>query len=86
MLKETRSKEIVAMLNRFENCICYTDAQRYINTEADKQVERDGVFSPETVKIGNFTQFAKDNLDFHEHTKDGENPSCHNTKCLSASS
>ena len=69
LLKETRSKDIVTMLNRFGNCISYTEAQRYINTIAvvsDKQVERDGVFIPESVKSGHFTQFAIDTLDFHE--------------------
>ena len=75
VLKETRSKDIVTMLNRFGNCISYTEAQRYINTiavEADAQVDRDGVFIPGNVKQGNFTQFAIDNLDFHEKTRDGK--------------
>ena len=68
VLKETRSKDIVTMLNRFGNCISYTEAQRYINTLAsDKQVEiRDGIFIPESVKPGHFTQFAIDNLDINE--------------------
>ena len=72
-LKQTRSKDIETMLNRFGNCISYTEAQRYINTIAvasDKQVERDSVFIPESVKPGHFTQF--DNLDFYEKTKDGK--------------
>ena len=75
VFKRTRSKDIVTMLDRFGNCVSYTEAQRYINTiaaETDKQVERDGVFIPESVYLGNFTQFAIDNLDFHEKTKDGK--------------
>ncbi|KAJ8417259.1 hypothetical protein AAFF_G00284860 [Aldrovandia affinis] len=42
ILKETRSKATVTLLNRFGNCISYQDAQRYITTMAksvDEQTE-----------------------------------------------
>jgi len=74
ILKETRSKETVTLLNRLGNCISYNDAQRYLTTVAesvDEQVSRDGIFIPGHLKPGRFTQFAFDNLDFHEYTKDG---------------
>jgi hypothetical protein len=35
ILKETRSKATVTLLNRFGNCISYQDAQRYITTMAE---------------------------------------------------
>jgi hypothetical protein len=75
VLKETRSKDTVTLLNRLGNSISYQDAQRYITTiamSADRQVEEDGYFVPTNVQTGLFTQFAIDNLDFHEHTKDGQ--------------
>lgn len=74
VMKETRSKEIVTLLNRFGNCISYQDAQRCITTMAeavDQKTEEDGVFVPTNLKAGRLTQFAFDNLDFHEYTKDG---------------
>lgn len=74
ILKETRSKQIITLLNRFGNCVSYWDSQRYVNTIAsaiDEQVSEDGFFFPYNLKIGKFTQFAIDNLDFHENTKDG---------------
>ncbi|KAJ8403226.1 hypothetical protein AAFF_G00354430 [Aldrovandia affinis] len=74
ILKETRSKATVTLLNRFGNCISYQDAQRYITTMAksvDEQTGQDGTFIPTNLKVGRFTQFAFDNLDFQEYTKDG---------------
>ena len=74
ILKEIRSKATVTLLNRFGNSISYQDAQRYITTMAksvDEQTARDGAFIPTNLKVGRFTQFAVDNLDFQEYTKDG---------------
>ena len=74
ILKETRSKGTVTLLNRFGNCISYQDAQRYITTMAeavDEQTSEDGLFIPTNLKVGRLTQCAFDNLDFHEYTKDG---------------
>jgi len=75
ILKETRSKATVTLLNRFGNSISYQDAQRYITTMAKSAVEQttqDGdVFIPTNLKAERFTQFAFDNLDFQEYTKDG---------------
>ncbi|GFR98059.1 hypothetical protein ElyMa_004491500 [Elysia marginata] len=36
VLKQTRSKDTVIMLNRFGHTISYDDAQRHITTELDK--------------------------------------------------
>lgn len=74
ILKETRSKRTVTMLNRFGNTISYDDAQRYITTVAqsvEEQTEQDGFFTPINLEAGRFTHCAIDNLDFHEHTIDG---------------
>ena len=74
ILKETRSKATVTLLNRFGNSISYQDAQRYITTMAksvDERTAEDGAFIPTNLKVGRFTQFAFDNLDFQEYTKDG---------------
>ncbi|KAJ8385346.1 hypothetical protein AAFF_G00189670 [Aldrovandia affinis] len=74
ILKETRSKATVTLLNRFGNCISYQDAQRYITTvvkSVDEQTGQDGDFIPTNLKVGRFTKFAFDNLDFQEYTKDG---------------
>jgi hypothetical protein len=38
---------------------------------AEEQISEDGYFIPANLKHGRFTHFAVDNLDFHEHTKDG---------------
>lgn len=67
LLKETRSKTIVTLLNRFGNCISYKDAQRYIGTMAEmvsKKEKEDGIFIPFGMMHGLFTQTADDNLDF----------------------
>lgn len=37
-----------------------------------RNIEDKGIFVPSNVKFGYFSQFAMDNLDFHEHTKDGK--------------
>lgn len=74
ILKETRSKETVTLLNRFGNSISYQDAQRYITTMAmqtEDQINQDGFFMPSNLRTGQFTHCAFDNLDFHEYTKDG---------------
>lgn len=67
ILKETRSKSTVSLLNRFGNSISYKEAQRYIRTMAvEEQTTRDGAFIATNLKVGRFTQFAFDNLDFQE--------------------
>lgn len=58
ILKETRSKVTVTLLNIFGNCISYQDAQRYITTMArsvDQQKAVDGAFIPSNLKVGRFT-------------------------------
>ena len=48
ILKETHSKNLVTMLNKFGNSISYSSAQRYITTFANnvsKQEQKDGVHS-----------------------------------------
>ena len=74
VLRQTRSKDIVTVLNRFGHSISYLEAQRYITAMAQKvelQTMDYGVFVPLNVKEGEFTQCDFDNLDFHENTKDG---------------
>lgn len=58
ILKETRSKRTVTMLNRFGNAISYDDAQRYMTSMAqsvEEQTERVGFFVPANLKPGQFT-------------------------------
>ena len=67
LLKETRSKTLVTLFNRFGNCIRYTDTQRYITSMADivkKREDENGVFIPLSLKQNAFIQSANDNLDF----------------------
>ena len=73
VLKQTMSKEIVTMMNRFGNSISYQDAQRYITTMAQPtdEPEQDKPLIPSNLKSGLFTHCAIDNLDFHEHIPDG---------------
>ena len=74
ILKETRSKKTVTLLNRLGNCISYDDAQRYMTAIAenvDLQIEKDGEFIPLNLTPGVFTHCAIDNLDFDEYTRDG---------------
>ena len=74
ILKETRSKSTVSLLNGFGNSVSYKEAQRYITTMAmavEEQTIRDGAFIPTNLKVGRFTQFAFDKLDFQEYTKNG---------------
>ena len=62
------------MMNRLGNAISYQDAQSYIGTmahEVDMQTAHNNVFIPNSMKKDHFTQFAFDNLDFQEYTKDG---------------
>ena len=75
IMKQTRSKDTVTLLNRFGNGIGYHDAQRYISTMASRaegQLQEKGYFIPENISQGFFTHFAIDNLDFHENTVDGK--------------
>ena len=75
VIKQTRSKETVTLLNRFGNSISYYDAQRYITSMAlsAEQRQRDnGFFIPDNIRPGLFTHFAFDNLDFQESSLDGK--------------
>ena len=72
--KQTGSKELVRILNKFGLAISYDDAQRYMSTdthEVDLQTIGNGVVIPSEIVPGRFTQCVHDNLDFHENTKDG---------------
>ena len=74
ILKSTRSKSLVTMVNRFGNCVSYNTAQRYITTvanEVSEREERDGLFIPTNIVPGQFLQCALDNLNFHSETEDG---------------
>ena len=74
ILKQTGSKQLVRVMNKFGHAIGYEDAQRYISAQAhrvDLQTEENGVFIPPDITAGRFTQCAFDNLDFKENTKDG---------------
>ena len=64
VLKWTRSKTTVPLLNRFRNCISDQDAQRYIATITASVDVQNGVFIPTNLKPGHFKQFAFHNLDF----------------------
>ena len=74
IMKQTCSKDTVTLLSRFGNCISY-DTQRYITSvakEEAKQEQDTGFFVPSNIHMGVFTQFAVDNLDFHENSHDGK--------------
>ena len=74
IIKQTRSKETVTLLNRFGICAGYNVAQRYITSmamRAEDQLSSNGLFIPENIEHGLFTHFAFDNLDFHENNMDG---------------
>ena len=74
ILKETCSKNLVMMLNKFGNSISYSSAQRYITTFANdvsKQEQKDGVFIPTNIVPCQFTQYTLGNLNFHSETEDG---------------
>ena len=75
IMEQTHSKDTVTLLSRFRNCISFTDTQRYITSVAKEvaEQEQDRVFFvPSNVHMGVFTQFAVDNLDFHENSFDGK--------------
>ena len=71
ILKQTRSRDLVTTLSRFGHCISYIAAQRYITAMANK-IEADTwcIYPCRFEKNGVFFQFAFDNLDFAENTKD----------------
>ena len=74
ILKQTGSKSLVQILNKFGHVTSYDDAQRYITTEANNisiQSEDEKLFVPAGVLRGRFSQYALDKLDFHEHTPTG---------------
>lgn len=53
----------------------YPGAQRYLQdaaVEADEKVGEAGLFIPSNIQNDQFTQFAFDNLDFQEKSKDGK--------------
>ena len=75
VLKQTRSKETVILLNRLGHSIRYKDTQHYISTIAEAnadQTNEDGFFTPSQLRQDQFTHFAIDNLGFQENTKDGK--------------
>lgn len=74
VLKETHSKSIVTMLNRFGNSISYATAQRYLTSianEVSEQEKKEGVFIPSNIVPGHFAQYAFDNLNFHSESDAG---------------
>ena len=74
ILKSTRSKNLVTMMNRFGNCASYNTVQRYLTTvanDASEREERDGLFIPTNIVLGQFLQCALDNLNFRSETEDG---------------
>uniref|UniRef100_A0A8C4QBZ0 Pseudouridylate synthase RPUSD2 n=1 Tax=Eptatretus burgeri TaxID=7764 RepID=A0A8C4QBZ0_EPTBU len=70
VLKQTRSKEVVTMLNKFGNCISYQDTRRCITSMAQANEEDDGIFLPSNLQPSLFTQCAIDDLDLHGNTPD----------------
>ena len=75
LIKQSHSKDTVTLLNRFGNCVSYQDMQRYITTMANEVTDQEetlGFFVPSNLVVGLFTQFAMDNLDFHENSLDGK--------------
>ena len=75
IMKTSRSKDMVTILNRFGHCVSYTEAQRYTATfagETEDQVDIQGFFVPQNIAKGLFRKFAIDNLDFEESTRDGK--------------
>ena len=68
--KQTGSKSLGKILNKFGHVTSYDDVQRYITTEIKNisiQSEDEGL----GVLRGRFSQYSLDNLDFHEHTPTG---------------
>ena len=64
ILRQTRSKDIFTVLNRFGHSISYKEAQRYITAMAHKvelQTIDYGIFVPFSIKPDVFTQCAFDN-------------------------
>ena len=67
ILRQTRSKDIFTVLNRFGHSISYKEAQRYITAMAHKvelQTIDYGIFVPFSIKPDVFTQCAFDNWIF----------------------
>ena len=65
-MKETRSRNLVTLLNRLGSSISYNQSQRIITTIADEceqQIQCDGFFIPNNLSQ-DLTQCAIDNLDF----------------------
>ena len=74
ILKQTMSKDLVTLLNRFGNCVSYHDAQWYIATIAQETIgnkDESEPVVPSNLQAELFTQYAIDYLDFHEETPDG---------------
>ena len=75
LIKQSRSKDTVTLSNRFGNCVSYQETQRYITTMANEVTDQEetlGFFVPSNLVVGSFTQFAMDNLDFHENSLAGK--------------
>lgn len=76
VLRQTRSKNLVTILNRFGHSISYGDAQRYVAAIAhqiDAQMDdNNSVVIPANLAKGEFVQCAYDNLDFVKDSKDGK--------------
>ena len=78
--KQTRSKELIRMMSKFDYSISYDDTQRYIDTfshQVDQQTLQNGIFVPPNLVQGKFLHCALDKLDFSENTKSG--PTMHAT-------
>ena len=74
ILKKTRSKNLVTILNRLGHSVSYNSAQRCLTTvanEVNEKEEKEGIFIPENIVHGCFLQAALDNLNFHSETEDG---------------
>jgi hypothetical protein len=65
VIKQTRSKDLVQILNKFGHTISYDDAQRYLTTfarDVNLQTTELGLFKAANCITSLFTQCALDNL------------------------
>ena len=72
--KQTRSKELMRMMSKFDHSISCDDTQRYIDTfahQVDQQTLQNGIFVPPNLAEGKFLHCALDNFDFSENTESG---------------
>ena len=71
---ETRSKDLITLMNRLNISISYDTFHRLLTNETNKVLEQetgDGVYIPPNMSKDVFTHFAFDNIDWHERTLDG---------------